>query len=994
MADSIFPELSPRSALFERVGLIEKAWLDQSCFTFPLHMKSLLYENSFFRINGQQAVFDEQKNRVNPIDMSSGFLPAAYHQGMPLYYGIYCSNGCVTVLMGTRKAQADDLAALLFANPGADLFDRMPDAGGVNPKNFPNCGCLTGIPDAPGRSRSKAFLEEPEKSLLLGHLILGLLGEEWMYLVQALPIPRSYSRNWLEQCAREIKDTKVTYGLREIQKADRMAEYYVQVLEKTIGRLKSGTHQGLWQTGVYLFSKERTTLTRAGTLLSSIFSGDCSEPEPVRFHACAATGNTSPFINGYNSKEALRLMGLPGIEFQGFKVVEQPQFDVHFQVRSATSISLGSVTVHGQPNRISCNIPVDMLTRHSLVAGVTGSGKTNTIFHILKTLDRDQRVPFLVIEPAKSEYRRLLKGMDNLLVFTLGEERPGVSAPFRLNPFWFPDGVSLQTHLDYLKAVFNTSFVMYAPMPYVLDECLYKIYEDKGWNMVSSANSRGRTDEAFPTLTELYEKIDPVVDHLGYQDKTTMDIRAALKTRIRNLCLGGKGMMLNTHHSISFSEIMKKPVILELKYMGNDEEKTFLMGLILTMLYEHYESQGADSEGSGEHLRHLTVIEEAHRLLKNVPTEKSSEEQSNIKGKGVETFCNLLAETRAFGEGILVSEQIPSKLAPDVMKNTGMKIMHRMTARDDRDLMGDTMNMDFHQKRHAASLAAGEAIFFCEEQDRPMKIRVPLTDKQQVATTGNQAVYRAMNERFYRALPGLLQKFAGCADCPHQNLDSCEKIYRKVEELGQQRNMRTTSLQFFLPYLLAPDRGGELKHLVSVFEASWVEHEKALHCLACQLIEYYLNARGGFYHWNYAFLASLRANSQGNIREGKFAAMIGAACRKTDMQEKILFDECRNGCPFPCLTGYECMVLAEDVSDHNQLMDIIYLPADDPMRIPKLIQHLVELIKEYLPEEQSTFIGPVAVCYLIHKLNELKWHSSLQRWLIDSVVRQLPEQTG
>lgn len=163
---------------------------------------------------------------------------------------------------------------------------------------------------------------------------------------------------------------------------------------------------------------------------------------------------------------------------------------------------------------------------------------------------------------------------------------------------------------------------------------------------------------------------------------------------------------------------MKHPVVLELKHLGNDEEKTFLMGLILTSLYEFYEAGGVSIESTENRLTHLTVIEEVHRLLKNVPTEKTSEDQSNIKGKGVETFCNILAEIRAYGEGVLVSEQIPTKLAPDVIKNTATKIMHRLVAKEDREIMGDTMNMDFHQKRHAASLSSGDAIFFTEAQDR------------------------------------------------------------------------------------------------------------------------------------------------------------------------------------------------------------------------------------------------------------------------------------
>ena len=305
----------------------------------------------------------------------------------------------------------------------------------------------------------------------------------------------------------------------------------------------------------------------------------------------------------------------------------------------------------------------------------------------------------MVIESAKSEYRQLLNDplFKDMLVFTLGDETPERSAPFRLNPFEVPEGILVQTHLDYLKSLFRASFVMYAPMPYVLEEALHEVYKDKGWNLSTNSNERGMGPRAFPTLTDLYEKIGDVVSRLGYDERISKDILAGLRTRVNNLRLGGKGLMLDTVQSVPIDEIMKNSVLLELRKVGNDEEKAFLIGIVLTRLYEFYEGK-VHTIQTNKGLKHLTLIEEAHRLLKHV-SEEASELDGNVRSKAVETFCNMLSEIRAYGEGVFVSEQIPNKLARDVLKNTNLKVMHRLVAKDDRDIMGDTMNLNDEQKK-------------------------------------------------------------------------------------------------------------------------------------------------------------------------------------------------------------------------------------------------------------------------------------------------------
>lgn len=195
----------------------------------------------------------------------------------------------------------------------------------------------------------------------------------------------------------------------------------------------------------------------------------------------------------------------------------------------------------------------DNLARHAFVAGVTGAGKTNTVFSLLKQATA-AGVQFLVIEPAKAEYRLLLSDpalAGRLQIFTLGNER---ISPLRMNPFEVRPGVSVGVHLDLLRSVFAASFGMWTPLPQVLEHCLHRIYEDRGWDIIANTNHRLDCDcdpaSAFPTLSDLVTKVDEVIRELGYEERVTSDMRAALLTRLNSLRTGGKGRMLDVQRSL------------------------------------------------------------------------------------------------------------------------------------------------------------------------------------------------------------------------------------------------------------------------------------------------------------------------------------------------------------------------------------------------------------------------------------------------------------
>jgi hypothetical protein len=426
-----------------------------------------------------------------------------------------------------------------------------------------------------------------------------------------------------------------------------------------------------------------------------------------------------------NTEELSIVANFPRREVNGLGIREAASFGSNCPSNSDVSnhLLLGNVVHKGHSNvEMPFFIDHNQLNKHGFICGVTGSGKTNTCFNILKGLEKIN-VPFLVIEPAKDEYRQLLQNVDNLYVFTLGKED---CSPFRINPFEFQRGIGLLTHIDMLKSVFNAAFPMYAAMPYLLEEAIYEVYLDKGWDLATSRNRYLQTDDCekffdyLPTLEDLIDKIDAVVESKQYAPEQSMNFSAALKARLQSFMVGSKGLMLNTRRSTPIHELLNNNVVLELKGIGDDDEKCFLMGLLLAMLYEYREANPTESG----RLTHITLIEEAHRLLRNVPMHAGME-GANVRGKALETFTNIMSEIRQYGEGLLIVDQIPAKLTPDVIKNSNIKIVHRTLAKEDRDAVGEAMALSEKQSRELPLLDVGRIVVHLEGNEKPFLLSVP-----------------------------------------------------------------------------------------------------------------------------------------------------------------------------------------------------------------------------------------------------------------------------
>ncbi len=446
--------------------------------------------------------------------------------------------------------------------------------------------------------------------------------------------------------------------------------------------------------------------------------------------------------NWMSVRELALMAGLPQKEVVGLRLKEEVEFGLNvpeakgkdgkpIALKNEDLVELGALVKGGNVCK-GCTVKLakDQLDRHVFVAGVTGSGKTTTC----QTLLLSSGWPFLVIEPAKTEYRGLRMASDNairkqcedMLVFTLGDD---TEAPFRLNPFELIPGESVTSRVDMLMASITAAFDMEAAIPQLIERAIYACYEDYGWSL--DTNENADYDDpfadgvfAFPTLSDVLKKTEVVVEEQGFDDRLKKDYIGSIKARLQGLTLGAKGFMLDCPRSIDFIKLLDRKVVLELEEIPNAAQKSLIIGFVLTNLLQAVKYKFK----KGGKVHHITLIEEAHRLLsKPEPGGSPSQKQA------AETFADMLAEIRKYGESLVIADQIPGKLTPEVMKNTNTKIIHRLFAQDDKEAVGHTMGLEEEQASFLSNLQIGRAVVF--NGNWPKAIQVQITQTYRTDTT-------------------------------------------------------------------------------------------------------------------------------------------------------------------------------------------------------------------------------------------------------------------
>ena len=506
-------------------------------------------------------------------------------------------------------------------------------------------------------------------------------------------------------------------------------------------------------------------------------------------------------------------------------------------------------------NGYDVNLPIELLPKHAFISGVPGSGKTNTIYHLTSMLWKKYHVPFLLLEPAKKEYRRLAnqEGMEELYIFS---PCANMLFPLHINPFEFPKDMILSEHIRKLEEVFEGSFPMDPPAPFILDHAIEGVYRDKGWD----PDRKNDLKLPYPTMQELYDKFEYAIEQTDYDKELKGNLKSVLQMRIGSLLRREMGDVFNVTKSTILPERwLEIPAVIELEAMGSGQAN-FLTLLLCALIrealevdpdgqntqiyakltkggqahlihsgeknnisvseffvdtedlsaskeytvtssegkailtfyennrYEYHDtlrktSQKGDWElvdneliltKGSKNVRHIVIIEEAHNLI-GPDAEEITGAGANPKQAATAFVVKMLAEVRALREGIVIADQLPTVMAQEVLKNTGLKIALRITSADDRALLGSTMSASTRQIEEMATFDKGRSLISYEGLLRPFTMQThEWCYKWNLPTCGTDNCY--INCHYYAQ-----------GDCiPNKDARDKIKKHKRDEELANQ----------------------------------------------------------------------------------------------------------------------------------------------------------------------------------------------------------------
>lgn len=526
-------------------------------------------------------------------------------------------------------------------------------------------------------------------------------------------------------------------------------------IDQELERISMSESTGLWSVASYFFSYDNdfASAESASTIFKSIMQGEesgvetsainswidnsqkmkmltnsvCHLSHPVFWNNLTVNGENIKVENSslLSSKELAMLLSLPHKSVPGFPVVEHVSLAKEV-IRNNESlmkceVSLGCIFDLGKAyteNRVK--LDVKSLTQHVFVTGSTGCGKSETIYKLINET-KQVGTKFLVIEPAKGEYKNVFGDVN---VFGTN---PLIMPLLRINPFSFPTGVHVLEHIDRLTEIFNVCWPMYSAMPAVLKKAMLDAYESCGWDLRLSVNRLSRGEDVYPSFLDLFLSLEKVITESAYSEEVKSNYSGALLTRVESLTNGLNGEIFSVNE-LSNMVLFDENCIIDLSRVGSQETKSLIMGILIMRLSE-YRMTGANTPNSA--LKHLTVLEEAHNILKRVSTEQS-QEGSNMAGKSVEMITNAIAEMRTYGEGFVIVDQSPTSVDKAAIKNTNTKIVMRLPDEDDRKVSGKAAGMNDKQIDEIAKLPTGVAVVYQNDWVSPVLCKIDRMENSRV----------------------------------------------------------------------------------------------------------------------------------------------------------------------------------------------------------------------------------------------------------------------
>jgi putative ATP-binding protein len=529
---------------------------------------------------------------------------------------------------------------------------------------------------------------------------------------------------------------------------NRRVQSYLKTLDQQIERLTESLPFGLWSTAAYFVASTDIESQTLASIYRGSVIGETSGIEATAINLFPREGSNTAMVLSYLEQGLHPRFQLDGIDVSAGSIVTSQELAILFSLpqrsvpgilvqertpfgRSVVStrglskqddyIELGCISHLGRlESRNKVRLALSELTKHTFVTGSTGSGKSNTLYLMLEQL-LDKGIKMLVIEPAKGEYKHVFGHRADVRV--LGTN-PKKTELLRLNPFVFPDDILVTEHIDQLVEIFNACWPMYAAMPAVLKASIENAYKACGWDLTTSENEY----RLYPTMEDVLFALRSYVARSSYSEEVKSNYRGSLETRLESLTRGILGEIFTDGKSPSDVELFDDNVIIDLSRVGSVEVKALLMGILTLRLREY---RIATATQMNMPLKHVTILEEAHNLLKRTSTEQSGE-GTNLVGKSVEMIVNGIAEMRTYGEGFIIVDQSPGMLDLSAIRNTNTKIVMALPEYLDRDAAGKSLGLTEKQILDISKQSVGQAIAYQSDWEEAVQCQISRSQSEEI----------------------------------------------------------------------------------------------------------------------------------------------------------------------------------------------------------------------------------------------------------------------
>ncbi|RGB85604.1 ATP-binding protein [Faecalibacterium prausnitzii] len=547
-------------------------------------------------------------------------------------------------------------------------------------------------------------------------------------------VERSNAHSTNEQHSNGTTDTHSTVRTQQIEVCNKAVEELLTRIDEQIKRTKESEDYGCYSCAAYFLSSRPSKALLAANTYRSLMIGEGSSVEsgaanlwqdrasvtamreylkrfthPVFARQLWENEADSLFYTAgtlVSGRELPMHLGLPTRSVHGLPIIEHAEFGRNVPdeaMPDEDKMNLGKIYHMGKEEAAELLLNRQAMASHTFITGSTGTGKSNAVYHLLDEITKNGQTTFLVVEPAKGEYKNVFGNCTDVQVFGTN---PRETPLLRMNPFAFPENIHILEHIDRLVEIFNACWPMYAAMPAVLKDAIERSYQKVGWDLRNSESEKG----IFPTFFDLLDILPGVIEESHYSKDTQSDYVGALCTRVKSLTNGIYGSVLCAEDALTDEALFDRNVIVDLSRVGSMETKSLLMGILVMKLQEYRMC----SSGMNSRLRHVTVLEEAHNLLRKTSAEQS-QEGANLQGKSVEMLANAIAEMRTYGEGFIIADQAPGLLDMSVIRNTNTKIILRLPDEEDRKLVGKSAALKEAQIDELSKLPLGVAAVYQNE---------------------------------------------------------------------------------------------------------------------------------------------------------------------------------------------------------------------------------------------------------------------------------------